>query len=69
MANRNSNKNNTKSNNLTVLPKGGVSLEVGRGYRGSITVDGRRYRTRHYATKRAALKELNTIRGELMEVL
>lgn len=66
MNNRNKNRNN---NNLTLLPKGGVSLEIGKGYRGSVTVDGKRYRTRRHSTKKAALRELNNIRGELMEVL
>lgn len=67
MTNRNKNRNN--NTNLALLPKGGVSLEIGRGYRGSVTVDGKRYRTRRHSTKKAALRELNNIRGELMEVL
>lgn len=51
------------------LPKGGVYLESGRGYRGSVTVNGQRHRTRRHATRAAALRELNAIRGELMETL
>ena len=68
MANRNSNRN--RNNNRTIsLPKGGISLEAGRGYRGSVTVNGKRHRTRRHSTKSAALRELNAIRGELMEAL
>lgn len=66
MANRNRNRN---SNSNVTLPKGGVSLEVGRGYRGSVTVNGKRHRTRRHSTKTGALRELNAIRGELMETL
>lgn len=66
MANRNRNRN---SNTNIALPKGGVSLEAGRGYRGSITVNGKRHRTRRHSTKTAAIRELNVIRGELMEAL
>ena len=68
MSNRKNNRNSNK-NNLSLFPKGGVSLEKNRGYRGSVTVNGQRYRTRRHATRTAALRELNTIRGELMEAL
>jgi hypothetical protein len=68
MNNRNRNRSNNINRNIS-LPKGGVSLESGRGYRGSVTVNGKRHRTRRHSTKSAALRELNAIRGELMEAL
>jgi hypothetical protein len=68
MTNRNKNRNRNNNNSIS-LPKGGVSLEVGRGYRGAVTVNGKRHRTRRHATRAAAIRELNAIRGELMETL
>ena len=57
----------SKSNMLVAvsLPKGGVSLETGRGYRGSVTVQGRRHRTKRDGTRLGALRALNRLRGEL----
>jgi len=69
MNNRNSNRRSTNNNNLKSLPKGGVSLEIGRGFRGEVTVNGNRYRTRRYKSRTGALRELRAIRAELMETL
>jgi len=69
MNNRNSNRRSVSTNNLKALPKGGISLEEGRGFRGQVTVNGNRYRTRRHRTRTAALRELNAIRAELMETL
>lgn len=65
----NRNRNSNRNSNLIVLPKGGVSLEVGRGYRGTLTVNGKRYRTRRYRTRVGAQRELNSIRSDLMDTL
>lgn len=55
---------NRNQNNLNV--KGGVSLEIGKGYRGSITVNGKRYRTKRHQTRTGAQRELNTLKRSVL---
>jgi hypothetical protein len=55
----------TKTN--VVVPNGGVSFESGRNaYRGSVTVEGVRYRTNRCKTRRAAARELSLLRQKLL---
>lgn len=52
-----------KLNNKNV---GGVSYEVSRkAYRGSITINGKRYRTKYYPTKMGTRRVLNRLIREL----
>jgi len=53
-------------NNKRNVSKGGISLEMGRGYRGSVNVNGKRHRTRHHASRSAAQRALNSLRRELL---
>lgn len=66
MTNRIRKSNRTTNAAATSISKGGVSLEAGRGYRGSVSVNGRRYRTRRHETKTAALRALNQLRANLV---
>lgn len=59
-----SNRNQNNNTNLTV--KGGVSLETGKGYRGSITLNGKRYRTKRHETQTAARRELNALKRSVL---
>lgn len=56
--------NSNRNTNLNV--KGGVSLEIGKGYRGSITVNGKRYRTKRHQTRTGAQRELNALRRSVL---
>lgn len=45
---------------------GGIHFETNRSaYRGGVTVNGVRYRTKYYSTKRAAQLALNRLKKEL----
>lgn len=59
-----SNRNRNTGTNLNV--KGGVSLEIGRGYRGSVTLNGKRYRTKRHETRTAAQRELNALKRSVL---
>lgn len=57
--------------NIKVLNAGGVSFEASRGtYRGAVSINGNRYYTKRYPTKRAAqlalakLKKLIVVASE-----
>jgi hypothetical protein len=56
--------------NNIIIPSGGVSFETKReAYRGSVTVNGVRHRTRYCSTRRAAVRELNLLRDQLLREL
>lgn len=56
--------------NNIIIPSGGVSFETKReAYRGSVTVNGVRHRTRYCNTRRAAVRELNLLRDQLLREL
>lgn len=59
----------TNSNNV-IIPMGGVSFETKReAYRGSVTVNGVRHRTRYCSSRKAAVRELNLLRDQLLREL
>lgn len=59
----------TNTSNV-IVPSGGVSFETRReSYRGSVTVNGIRYRTRYCSSRRSALRQLNLLRNRILEEL
>jgi hypothetical protein len=50
-----------------VVPNGGVSFESRRNsYRGSVSVNGTRYRTGYHTTRRGALRALAVLRQRIL---
>ena len=49
---------------------GGIHFETNRSaYRGAVTLNGIRYRTKYYPTKRAAQLALNRLKKQLVELV
>ena len=50
-----------------VVPNGGVSFESRRNaYRGSVSVNGTRYRTGYYTSRRGAMRALSLLRQRIL---
>lgn len=59
-------RNTTNNSNVVTIPTGGVSFETQRNaYRGSVSVNGMRYRTKYYTSRSSALRALNQLRSQL----
>lgn len=64
--NRSSNISTTLSVVSSSIPGGGVSLESGRGFRGSVSINGVRSRTTYFKTRLGAVRALNRLKRELL---